>query len=155
MDQSFLQSGNPFRQRAVAMVTSDKTRRALDIRKETPKTRDNYGRHLFGQSCLIARKLVEAGVRFVTVHYDCVDGYSWDSHRNSDDVKKHLLPTFDQGCSALLADLKQRGMLDETLVIAIGELGRTPKANKAWGRDHWSTLFSALIAGGGVNAGSV
>ncbi|MEC9091613.1 MAG: DUF1501 domain-containing protein [Planctomycetota bacterium] len=154
-DQSFLDSGNPFRDRAVAMVTSDRTRKALDIRKESPKTRDTYGRHLFGQSCLVARKLVEAGVRFVTVHYDCVDGYSWDSHRNSDDVKKHLLPTFDQGCSALLGDLKQRGLLDDTMVIAIGEMGRTPKANPAWGRDHWSTLFSALIAGGGVNAGSV
>ena len=76
----------------------------------------------------MARRLVEAGVRFVTVHYDCVDGYSWDSHRNSDDVKKSLLPTFDQAYSALITDLAQRGLLDETLVIATGEMGRTPKA---------------------------
>ena len=89
-------------------------------------------------------------MRFVTVHYDCVDGYSWDSHRNSDDVKHKLLPTFDQGCAALITDLAERGQLDETLVVAIGEMGRTPKANANWGRDHWSTLFPALLAGGGV-----
>ena len=82
----------------------------MDIRSEEPELRDRYGRHLFGQSCLMARRLVEAGVRFVTVHYDCVDGYSWDSHQNSDDVKKHLLPTFDQAYSALIEDLQQRGL---------------------------------------------
>ncbi len=143
-----------FRQRAMALMTSGKTRDALDIRKESSVVRDQYGRHLFGQSCLMARRLVEAGVRFVTVHYDCVDGYSWDSHRNSDDVKKNLLPTFDQGCATLLADLDNRGLLDETLVVAIGEMGRTPKANANWGRNHWSNLFPALIAGAGVQGGT-
>ena len=103
----------------------------------------------------MARRLVEAGVRFVTVHYDCVDGYSWDSHRNSDDVKKHLLPTFDQAYSALIRDLDERGLLDETLVVATGEMGRTPKANSQWGRDHWSTLFPAVLAGGGIPGGRV
>ena len=103
----------------------------------------------------MARRLVEAGTRFVTVHYDCVDGYSWDSHRNSDDVKNHLLPTFDQGCSALLTDLDERGLLDETLVVAIGEMGRTPKANATWGRNHWSTCFPALLAGAGIRGGAV
>jgi uncharacterized protein (DUF1501 family) len=103
----------------------------------------------------MARRLIESGIRFVTVQYDCVDGYSWDSHRNSDDVGKHLLPTFDQACSALLTDLKERGMLDETLVIAMGEMGRTPTANAQWGRDHWSTLFPAVIAGGGVLGGNL
>ncbi|MCA9222695.1 MAG: DUF1501 domain-containing protein, partial [Planctomycetales bacterium] len=144
-----------FRQRAFALVTSEKTREALNIRRESDALRDRYGRHLFGQSCLMARRLVEAGVRFVTVHYDCVDGYSWDSHRNSDDVKKHLLPTFDQAYAALLDDLDQRGLLDETLVVATGEMGRTPKANANWGRDHWSTLFPAVLAGGGVIGGRV
>lgn len=143
-----------FRQRAMALMTSNRTRDALDIQQESAELRDKYGRHLFGQSCLMSRRLVEAGVRFVTVHYDCVDGYSWDSHRNSDDVKKNLLPTFDQGCSALLTDLDERGLLDETLVVAIGEMGRTPKANASWGRNHWSNLFPALIAGAGVNGGS-
>ncbi|MEQ8790186.1 MAG: DUF1501 domain-containing protein [Pirellulaceae bacterium] len=144
-----------FRQRCMALVTSDNTRRALDIRLEKPGLRDRYGRHLFGQSCLMARRMVEAGVRFVTVHYDCVDGYSWDSHRNSDDVKKRLLPTFDQACSALLADLDDRGLLDETLVVAMGEMGRTPKANSTWGRGHWSTSFPALLAGAGIAGGAV
>lgn len=143
-----------FRRRALALVTSDRTRSALDLRREDEALRDRYGRHLFGQSCLMARRLVEAGVRFVTVHYDCVDGYSWDSHRDSKDVKHRLLPTFDQGCSALLLDLEERGLLDETIVVAIGEMGRTPKANAEWGRDHWSTLFPALIAGGGVLGGT-
>lgn len=140
--------------RALALVTSDKARRALDIRGESAATRDRYGRHLFGQSTLMARRLVEAGVRFATVHYDAVDGYSWDSHLNSRDVKDHLLPTFDQAYSALLTDLDKRGLLDETLVVALGEMGRTPRANANWGRQHWSTLFPALLAGAGVRGGS-
>jgi hypothetical protein len=144
-----------FRKRAFSLATSDAARNALDIRKESDSLRDRYGRHLFGQSVLMARRLIESGVRFVTVQYDCVDGYSWDSHRNSDDVGKHLLPTFDQACSALLGDLHERGLLDETLVIAMGEMGRTPQANAQWGRDHWSTLFPAVLAGGGVRGGNL
>jgi hypothetical protein len=144
-----------FQQRALALATSEQTRTALDIRREPGALRDRYGRHLFGQSCLMARRLVEAGVRFVTVHYEAIDGYSWDSHRNSDDVKQHLLPTFDQAFSALLVDLDERGLLDETLVVATGEMGRTPVANANWGRDHWSTLFSTVLAGGGVIGGRV
>lgn len=144
-----------FRQRAFSLATSKEAREALDIQREPNSVRDRYGRHLFGQSTLMARRLIESGVRFVTVQYDCVDGYSWDSHRNSDDVGKHLLPTFDQACSSLLVDLEERGMLDETMVIAMGEMGRTPTANAQWGRDHWSTLFPALIAGGGVRGGNL
>ncbi|MDA0835040.1 MAG: DUF1501 domain-containing protein [Planctomycetota bacterium] len=144
-----------FQQRALALVSSEKTRSTLDIRREPDALRDKYGRHLFGQSCLMARRFIEAGSRFVTVHYDCVDGYSWDSHRNSDDVKNHLLPTFDQGAAALISDLEERGLLDETLVIAIGEMGRTPQANGNWGRSHWSTLFPAVLAGGGVRGGTM
>jgi len=144
-----------FRQRALGLVTSSRARDALDIRREKPALRDRYGRHLFGQATLMARRLVEAGVRFVTVHYDCVDGYSWDSHRNSTDVKNHLLPTFDQAFAALLDDLQQRGLLEETLVVAMGEMGRTPKANSNWGRGHWSTLFPAVLAGAGIRGGTV
>ena len=143
------------RRRALALIASDRMGAALDLRLEPERMRDRYGRHLFGQSCLMARRFVEAGTRFVTVHYDCPDGYSWDSHRNSDDVKRHLLPTFDQACSALLNDLDDRGLLNETLVIATGEMGRTPKANAQWGRDHWSTLFSSLIAGAGIRGGQL
>jgi len=155
LDQFSAASYDPFREKAFSLMTSERTRTALNIRAESTELRDRYGRHLFGQSALMARRLVEAGVRYVTVHYDCVDGYSWDSHRNSDDVKKHLLPTFDQACSALISDLDERGLLDETLVIATGEMGRTPKANAQWGRDHWSTLFSTVIAGGGIGGGKV
>jgi len=144
-----------FEKRALALVTSGDARRALDIRQESAATRDRYGRHLFGQATLMARRLIEAGVRFATVHYDCVDGYSWDSHLSSLDVKAHLLPTFDQAYAALLTDLEERGLLSETLVVAIGEMGRTPRANPTWGRNHWSTLFSALIAGAGVRGGTM
>jgi hypothetical protein len=142
------------RRRALAIATSSETRRALDIRREPPHLRDRYGRHLLGQSLLLARRLVEAGVRFVTVHYEACDGYSWDSHLNSDDVKNHLLPTFDQGLAALLDDLSARGLLDETLVIALGEMGRTPVPTGNWGRGHWSTLFPAVLSGGGVRGGT-
>jgi hypothetical protein len=142
-----------FRHRALALATSPATREALDIRREDPRLRDRYGRNLFGQSALIARRLVEAGVRFVTVHYDACDGYSWDSHVHSDDVKNHLMPTFDQGLAALLCDLDQRGLLAETMVVALGEMGRTPLGTSRWGRGHWSTLFPAVLAGGGIRGG--
>ncbi len=145
---------NSHRQRALALATSGTTRNALDLTREDPRTRDKYGRHLFGQSVLMARRLVEAGVRFVTVHYDACDGYGWDSHVHSDDVTKRLLPTFDQACAALLSDLDDRGLLDETLVLAVGEMGRTPQANPCWGRGHWSTLFPALLAGAGIRGGT-
>ena len=144
-----------FKQRALDLVTSQRTRNALDITQEPSALRDRYGRHLYGQSCLMARRLVEAGVRFVTVHYDCVDGYSWDSHRSSHHLQNHLIPTFDEAFASLITDLDERGLLDETLVVAIGEMGRTPKANGKWGRGHWSTLFPAAIAGAGVRGGIV
>jgi uncharacterized protein (DUF1501 family) len=91
----------------------------------------------------------------VTVHYDACDGYGWDSHVHSDDVKDRLLPTFDQALSALLIDLNDRGLLAETLVVAVGEMGRTPLANSRWGRGHWSTLFPAVLAGAGIREGIV
>jgi hypothetical protein len=155
LDSGEADSLDAHRKRALALIASDKMAAALDIRREPDKTRDTYGRHLFGQSCLMARRFIEAGTRFVTVHYDCVDGYSWDSHRTSDDVKNHLLPTFDQACSALLRDLEQRGLLGETLVVALGEMGRTPVATARWGRGHWSTCFPALIAGAGIRGGAL
>jgi hypothetical protein len=144
-----------FQQRALSLVASERTRKALDLRQESAAIRDRYGRHLFGQSTLMARRLVEAGVRYVTVHWDAPDGYSWDSHLNSKDVGDHLIPGLDQTLSALLIDLDERGMLDETLVVCLGEMGRTPTGNANWGRDHWSTLFPAVIAGAGVRGGIV
>jgi hypothetical protein len=143
-------------QRALSLVTSEKMRNAFDIRQEKDDLRDRYGRHLFGQSVLMGRRMIEAGSRFVTVAWDCVDGYSWDSHRSSNHLERHLLPGFDQGFSALLTDMDESGLLDETLVVAVGEMGRTPKpSNSAWGRGHWSYCFPCVLAGGGVRGGTV
>ncbi len=144
-----------FQQRALALVTSERIRRALDIRREPDALRDRYGRHLFGQATLLARRLVEAGARFVTVHWDTVDGYSWDSHRSAHYLEKHLIPGLDQALSALLVDLDERGLLSETLVVALGEMGRTPTPNATWGRGHWSRLFPAVVAGAGIRGGTV
>ncbi|HAD60110.1 MAG TPA: DUF1501 domain-containing protein [Planctomycetaceae bacterium] len=155
LGRGVVDSFSDFQKQALALVTSEATRRALDITEEPAEIRNRYGRHLFGQSTLMARRLIEAGTRFATVHYDCVDGYSWDSHTHSNDVRDHLLPTLDQALSALLEDLDDRGMLDETLVVCVGEMGRTPKANGNWGRNHWSTLFPAVLAGAGVHRGGV
>jgi hypothetical protein len=152
---SVLDTHDAMRKRALALVTSEKVRTALDIRREPGKLRDRYGRHLFGQSVLMARRLVEAGARFVTVGWDAPDGYGWDSHMHSNDVEKHLLPKLDQSFSALLEDLQARGMLDETLILCMGEMGRTPKGKPQWGRDHWSFCFPAVLAGGGVRGGAV
>lgn len=144
------------RSKAVDLVTSEKMRAAFDIGRESPTLRDRYGRHLFGQSALMGRRMLEAGARFVTVLWDAPDGYSWDSHRNSDDVGKHLLPGLDQTLSALIEDLADRGLLDETLVVCVGEMGRTPKPDTPqWGRGHWSHCFPAVLAGAGIRGGAV
>lgn len=143
------------RERALDLATSEKMRAAFDIRRESPQLRDRYGRHLFGQTVLMGRRMIEAGARFVTCLWDAPDGYSWDSHRNSDDVRQHLLPGLDQAVSALLEDMSDRGLLDETLVVCLGEMGRTPKGNASWGRDHWGYCFPALLAGAGIRGGAV
>jgi hypothetical protein len=150
-----LDTHDAMRQRALALVTSTKVRTALDIRRESGRLRDRYGRHLFGQSVLMARRLVEAGARFVTAAWDAPDGYGWDSHASNNDVDRHLLPGLDQSFSALLEDLADRGLLDETLILCMGEMGRTPKGKPGWGRDHWSFCFPAVLAGGGIRGGAV
>lgn len=144
------------RGRALDLVTSAKMRAAFDLSKESPELRDRYGRHLFGQSVLMGRRMIEAGARFVTVLWDSPDGYGWDSHTHSNDVRNHLLPGLDQSFSALLGDLQDRGMLDETLIVCMGEIGRTPKQDTAqWGRGHWSYCFPAVLAGAGIRGGAV
>ena len=152
-NEKVLTAYDRFQQRALSLVASERTRKALDIKQESPELRDRYGRHLFGQSALMARRLVEAGVRYTTVHYDCPNGYGWDSHLNNKEIESYLLPSLDQTLSALLTDLDERGLLDETLVVCLGEMGRTPQLNRSGGRDHWSTLFPAVIAGAGIRGG--
>ncbi|MCX7410587.1 MAG: DUF1501 domain-containing protein [Planctomycetota bacterium] len=153
-NEKVLSAYDRFQRRALSLVASERTRKALDIKQESPELRDRYGRHLFGQSALMARRLVEAGVRYTTVHFDCPNGYGWDSHINNKEVEGYLLPSLDQTLSALLTDLDERGLLDETLVVCLGEMGRTPQLNRSGGRDHWSMLFPALIAGAGIRGGS-
>jgi hypothetical protein len=143
------------------LLTSGKLHQALDVRRETKKLRDRYGRHLFGQSLLAGRRMIEAGSRFVTVIWDMTDGAAsgWDSHSGlTDSLKNHLLPGLDQGMSALLDDMGQRGLLDETLVVCLGEMGRTPhfqNRGSADGRDHWSYCFPGLFAGAGIRGGKL
>jgi hypothetical protein len=149
-----------YREMAYSLLGSEKLRQALDVRREPAKVRESYGHFLFGQGCLAARRLVEAGSRFVTVFWDefGLAGSGWDTHwEHYPRMKNELMPGFDRGFSGLIADLDQRGMLDETLVVVLSEHGRTPKISKArgGGRDHWSQAYSALFAGGGVARGRV
>ncbi len=144
-------------QRAFAMLSSPKLREAFDLSREPEGTRDGYGRTMFGQCTLLARRLVEAGVRLVTVYY-CrpSGGFIWDTHKdNFPELKSTLLPTTDRTLPTLLLDLEQRGLLNDTLVIWTGEFGRTPKINKDAGRDHWPECYTALFAGGGMKRGFV
>ena len=149
------------RQRAFDLLTSGDIAKAFDIRKEPKKLRDSYGRNLFGQSMLLARRLIEAGSRFVTIGWDMTvrgdDTTSWDSHRELTRINKdHLLPTLDQGLPALIDDMSNSGLLDETLVFVAGEMGRTPKFENRGhqdGRDHWSYCFPCMFAGAGTRGG--
>ena len=132
------------------MVLSPEAQRAFDIDKEDSKKRDAYGRTEFGQSCLLARRLIEGGVKFVTVNYG-----GWDHHAKIFENLDKKLPDFDAGLSALIQDLHERGLMQDTLLLVMGEFGRTPKINKDAGRDHWGRAGSLLFAGAGVQAGKV
>ena len=136
---------------ALNMITAPETKKAFDIDSEDVKLRDKYGRNRFGQSCLLARRLVESGVRFVTV----TDG-GWDTHSgNFSALKNSRMPPVDQGVPALLEDLQDRGLLDGTLVVWVTDFGRTPVINSAGGRDHWASAGFAIMAGAGIPGGSV
>src|SRR5262245_29547518 len=156
------QSYDRHQQAAFSLLTSSRLHEALDIGREPAGMRERYGMTLFGQSCLAARRLVEAGSRFVTVFWDAYDifaGCAWDTHANHyPRLKEYLLPGMDLAFPALLADLDERGMLDETLVLWISEHGRTPQIDskpKGAGRHHWSRAYSVALAGGGVARGKV
>ncbi len=146
-----LNSYSPALEQAYNMVFSDKVLKAFDIALEPAKTRDAYGHTPVGQGLLLARRLVENGVKAVSVWMG-----GWDTHANNfASLRTKLLPPMDQGYAALVADLHDRGMLDDTLVVQVGEFGRTPKVNKQAGRDHWPKAFSAVLAGGGVKKGLI
>jgi uncharacterized protein (DUF1501 family) len=133
------------------LVASQKAQAAFDIDREDDKLRDRYGRNDVGQRMLLARRLVEVGVSWVTVNYS-----GWDDHRKLfDTFKGERLQRFDQGLSALLTDLDERGLMENTLVLALGEFGRTPKINKDAGRDHWPHAMSVLMAGAGIPGGQI
>ena len=135
---------------AFRMITSVNTQRAFQLERESAKTRDTYGRSTFGQSCLLARRLIESGSRFVTV-----SNADWDTHDKNFSRLKQLLPPIDQAFPALVADLKERGMLETTLVVWLTDFGRTPKVNTAAGRDHWASAGLAVFAGAGTPAGTI
>jgi len=149
-------------QRAFQLLTSSQARAAFDLSREDPRLIDRYGRTLFGQSTLIARRLVEAGVRFVNVTWDLfwdriqIDYDAWDTHtRNFAILKENKLPGLDQTFSALMQDLTDRGLLDETLVVVTSEMGRTPRVNGNAGRDHWTFCYGTMLAGAGIRGGTV
>ncbi|HTU19027.1 MAG TPA: DUF1501 domain-containing protein [Gemmataceae bacterium] len=145
------QTVSVFQQKAFDLMTSPQAKKAFDIHAEGDKLRDAYGRNTLGQSCLMARRLVEAGVRCVTI-----DHSNWDTHNaNFTTLKRQLLPWLDAGLSTLLRDLSERGLLETTLVIVTGEFGRTPRINKDAGRDHWGPAFTVALAGGGIKGGRV
>jgi len=148
-------------QQAFELLRSSRSRRAFDLEREPATVRERYGRSPFGQSCLLARRLIQAGVPLVQVNWyrgpdEPADNPCWDSHTGeAKRLKTVLLPPFDQGYSALLEDLDQRGMLQETLVVCMAEFGRSPKINGAAGRDHWGLVYPAVLAGGGIRGGQV
>jgi uncharacterized protein (DUF1501 family) len=145
------QSVGLFRQKAFDLMTSPEAKKAFDVSQEPDKLRDEYGRNTLGQSCLMARRLVEAGVRCVTI-----DHSNWDTHSdNFRTLKRDLLPILDAGMATLFRDLGDRGLLDSTLVIVTGEFGRTPRVNKDAGRDHWGPAFTVALGGGGIKGGRV
>jgi hypothetical protein len=148
--------------RAFDLLTSSRLRSCFDLSREEPRVLDRYGRTLFGHSTLIARKLVEEGVRFVNVTWDLfwdrvqVDYDAWDTHqKNFEILRTNKLPNFDQTFTALLHDLSVRGLLDETLVVVMSEMGRTPKVNGNAGRDHWTHCYSVVFAGAGIRGGTI
>jgi len=151
------------RQRAFGLLTAARLKTAFDLDAEAPRLRDRYGRTLVGSSTLVARRLLEAGVRFVNVTWEWYhrrlgvpNDVGWDTHWNNfATLRKVLLPAFDQVFCALMEDLEARGLLDETLVLVLSDFGRTPRVNKDAGRDHWTHCYSVLLAGAGVRGGTV
>jgi hypothetical protein len=147
-----------YQERALGLLQSQRVRQAFDLSREPDRLSERYGRNPLGQSMLLARRLVEAGVTFVNVNDKIHNGQlaNWDSHQNNfARLKDDLLPPADQAYAALIEDLDARGLLESTLVVALAEFGRTPRINRSAGRDHWPDCFSIVLAGGGVQGGAV
>lgn len=148
-----------YREQAISLIAGGQGRAAFDLDREAPETRDRYGRTTWGQSVLLARRLVEAGVSLVQVQWAATDtklpnSGGWDTHeKHSESLKGWLMPALDRTYAALLMDLEDRGLLDETLVCLVTEFGHTPKINAKLGRDHWGSVFSVALAGGGIRGG--
>ncbi len=145
-----LKSMDEFQAQAYEMISGPRARQAFDLSKEDPRVRDRYGRHNWGQSCLLARRLVEAGVTFVTVHMG-----GWDDHSNIEQAMKNKLPRFDDALAGLVEDLNRQGLYERVAICVCGEFGRTPKVNPGAGRDHWGQAMSVLLGGGGIRGGVV
>jgi hypothetical protein len=157
-----LQQFSRTQERAFGLLTSARLRAAFDLEREDPRRRERYGRTLFGSSVLVARKLVEGGVQFVNVFWDNYAprlqsaDFGWDTHElNFITLRERYLPWFDQAYAALLEDLEQNGLLDETLVVTLSDFGRTPRVNKDAGRDHWTYCYTVMLAGAGIRGGTV
>jgi len=151
VDRSGLMAGmDQFNRQAFDMVTGEAARRAFDINREDPRIRDRYGRHTWGQSALLARRLVEAGVTFVTI-----TASGWDDHGQVANAMKAKLPPLDRAIGSLVEDLTLRGLIDQVAVVVMGEFGRTPRINPGAGRDHWGEVMSVLIGGGGLKGGQI
>src|SRR5437899_2190994 len=147
---------NDFQRQAFDLLTASAVQRAFDLEFENSAVRERYGRNVYGQSVLLARRLVEAGTRVVTMSWAPDANATWDTHgANFQKLKNSLLPQFDAACSSLIEDLAASGRLDRTLVAVLGDFGRTPKINNAAGRDHWNACYSILLVGGGVKSGLV
>jgi hypothetical protein len=145
-----------FQERAYRLLSSAATQRAFQLAQEPAPVRDAYGRNIYGQSVLLARRLIEAGTRVVSIAWAPDANATWDTHGgNFKKLKDELLPQLDMAVSSLLDDLVQRGMLERTLVVVMGEFGRTPKINPAAGRDHWNFCYGLMLAGGGIKPGFV
>jgi len=143
-----------FRERAFNLLSSEATQRAFQLAQEPATVRDSYGRNIYGQSVLLARRLLEAGTRVVSIAWAPDANATWDTHGNNfKKLKDELLPQLDMAVSSLLDDLVERGMLERTLVVIMGEFGRSPKVNAAAGRDHWNFCYSLMLAGGGIKPG--
>ena len=145
-----------FQHQAFELLTSNAAQQAFDLHQESDDTRARYGRNIYGQSTLLARRLIEAGTRFVTLSWAPDANATWDTHRNNfTNLKGRLLPEFDAACSSLLQDLSDSGMLDRTLVAVLGDFGRSPKINTNAGRDHWNACYTVMLAGAGIRQGFV